>query len=62
MNTLGTRDVAALLGVSVNSIYRRRTYMPTSLPPAVKAGGRLRWQRSTVEKWLSEHETQSTNL
>jgi len=33
------------------------------LPPAIRigAGGQLRWQRSTIEKWLKELEENYTN-
>ncbi len=30
--------------------------MPKAVPPAIKIGGRLRWQLDTVNKWLDEHE------
>lgn len=53
---IGVEELGQLMGLSKNTIYRRRTYMPTTVPPAIKIGGRLRWQLDTVNKWLDEHE------
>lgn len=53
---IGVEELGRLMGLSKNTIYRRRTYMPTAVPPAIKIGGRLRWQLDTVSKWLEEHE------
>lgn len=53
---IGVEELGQLMGLSKNTIYRRRTYMPATVPPAIKIGGRLRWQLDTVNKWLEEHE------
>ncbi len=56
MKTIGIQELADITGLSVRSIYRRRTYMKETLPPAVKVGGRLRWDVDTVNAWMSAHE------
>ncbi|MGW9020179.1 helix-turn-helix transcriptional regulator [Leucobacter chromiiresistens] len=43
------------LGISVSSIYRRRS-LGEPLPPAVKLGkGSLRWRQRDIDAWLEEH-------
>lgn len=56
MQYLGVDELGAVMGLAKRSIYRRRTYMPEKLPPAIKIGGRLRWNADTVDEWLKEHE------
>ncbi|MUH59445.1 helix-turn-helix transcriptional regulator [Bifidobacterium canis] len=55
MTTIGVKELAEIMGISVPSVYRRRTYMPETLPPAIKIGGRLRWNSDTVNKFMDEH-------
>lgn len=57
---IGVEELGRLMGLSKNTIYRRRTYMPATVPPAIKIGGRLRWQLDTVNKWLKEHEAEAS--
>lgn len=56
MTTIGIEELAELMGLSVDSIYRRRCYMPKTVPPATKLGGRLRWNLDTVERFMKDHE------
>ena len=45
--------LSAQLGVSVSSIYRRRS-LGESLPPALKIGGAVRWRQSDIDAWLEQ--------
>lgn len=45
--------LAAQLGISVSSIYRRRS-LGEPLPPALKIGGSVRWRQSDVDEWLEQ--------
>lgn len=50
-------DLAAVLRLSVATIWNRRSKAPHTLPPAVDlpgAGG-LRWRQQDVEAWLEAH-------
>ncbi len=48
---LDASGLAAQLGISVSSIYRRRS-LGEPLPPAIKIGGSVRWRQSDVDSWL----------
>lgn len=41
------------LGISVSSIYRRRS-LGEPLPPALKIGGSVRWRQKDIDAWLEE--------
>lgn len=59
---LKIKDLAALLGVSVQTIYRFRSEgRDDLLPPCVMIGAQPRWRRETVEKWLDEREGAGTD-
>ncbi len=56
---LTAEEVADWLGVHVQTFYRWRYGPNPDAPPAVRVGGhKLKWRRSTVEKWLAEREAQ----
>ncbi|MPT39421.1 MAG: DNA-binding protein [Achromobacter sp.] len=59
MDKLLTSDqLAAVLGVSVQTLYNRRT-RGEPLPPCVKVGRLLRYEQTEVHAWLaSQRETQ----
>ncbi len=48
---MSSKQLAAYLGVSVETIYYYRTR--GIAPPAVRVGGTLRWRESDVEEWLN---------
>lgn len=51
---LGTTEVAAMLGLSTRTLYNWQYRRPALGPEPVRVGGRLRWQRETVEAWIRE--------
>lgn len=51
---LTPKDLADLLGLSVNTVYQRR-YRHDALPPAIKLGNVIRYRREDVDRWLDEH-------
>lgn len=51
---LGVVDVAEILGISVASIYKRRS-LGEPMPPAVRIGSVLRWRPADIERFLEEH-------
>lgn len=61
MQYIGIDELGKLMGLAPNSIYRRRTYMPDTVPPAIKIGNRLRWNAATVDEWLKEHEAEGAH-
>ena len=48
---MSSKQLAAYLGVSVETLYYWRTC--NKAPPAVRAGGALRWRESDVREWLN---------
>jgi len=51
---LNARDLSAQIGLSMSSIYRRRS-TGEPLPRAVKLGGSaVRWRQSDVDAWIEE--------
>lgn len=48
-------DLAEYLGVSVATIYRKRS-LGEPLPAALRIGSRVRWRPEVVESWLAEQE------
>lgn len=52
---LKARDLAAQLGTSTGSIYRKRS-LGEPLPVAVKVGkSSIRWRQADVDAWLEQH-------
>ena len=52
----GLRDaesLAAQLGISVSSVYRKRS-LGESLPRAIKVGARVRWRQSDIDAWIEQ--------
>jgi len=48
----GIEDVAAYLGVPVGSIYKMTRKRARNPIPHLKIGGRLRFRRGEIERWL----------
>jgi prophage regulatory protein len=53
---LGVNELAERWGVSVQTIYRRRS-TGDDLPPAVKIGSQVRWRLEVVDAWERAHES-----
>ncbi|MGN7977382.1 helix-turn-helix transcriptional regulator [Microbacterium sp. 22195] len=45
-------EVASILGVEVQTLYKWRTLKPAYGPAAIKVGKYLRWKSSTVQAWI----------
>lgn len=55
MNTLlNVHDLAEQMGVSVATIYRKRS-VGEPLPRAVKLGRAVRWTQAEVDRWINDH-------
>ncbi|MEE1297010.1 MAG: helix-turn-helix domain-containing protein [Bifidobacterium sp.] len=54
---LNIDQLAAYLGISKDSIYRRRRHTTIDLPPAIKIGKNLRWRKSDVDNWVANQQT-----
>ena len=51
---LNVKDLSAQTGMSMSTIYRKRS-IGESLPRAVKLGGHaVRWRQSDVDAWIEE--------
>lgn len=50
---LTAKDLGEQIGMSVSSIYRRRS-LGEALPPALKIGSQVRWRQSDVDAWLTQ--------
>ena len=48
---MDAREVAHVLGVSVRHVFRLRDL--ESMPPPVRLGGAVRWQRRTLQDWIN---------
>lgn len=46
-------DLAEQLGMSISSVYRKRS-LGEPLPPALKIGSQVRWRQSDIDAWLLE--------
>ncbi|WP_295385085.1 hypothetical protein [uncultured Thiodictyon sp.] len=44
-------EVAAYFKIAIDTLYRRRSRYPESLPPAAKIGRRLLWDPALVREW-----------
>ena len=53
---LTEKELADLLVISILTIRRNRSTAPHRPPPAVKFGSSVRYQMSTVVRWLNDHE------
>lgn len=49
------QDIAHHYGISVGTVYKRRIYHPSLLPPALKLGKRVSWIPSKVAEWDAQH-------
>lgn len=49
--TIGLKELAAMLGFSVETLYRRRT-KGLILDPLACSGKRPRWSRAEVMRWI----------
>lgn len=58
---LSPKDLAAMLGIAEQTIYNRHSG-GGDLPPCLKLGRLLRFQRDDVEKWLQRKLTPSTSV
>lgn len=50
---LNAQDLAEQTGMSVSSIYRKRS-LGESLPRALKIGSLVRWTQESVDQWITE--------
>lgn len=52
-----SRNVAALLGMSVARFYLRRRHLELidKMPPPIASSGRHAWHRASVDAWLMRH-------
>ena len=50
--------VAELLGITKDAAYHRRSYYPELMPPAIKIGGRVRYDPKTVSEWIQAREAE----
>lgn len=51
---LTAKDLSEQLGMSVSSIYRRRS-LGEPLPRAVKIGAHVRWTQASVDEFIAAH-------
>lgn len=49
----GAAELAAFLRISADTVYRRRSRYPDTLPPAIKVGKRVYWVMSDVMNWFA---------
>jgi predicted DNA-binding transcriptional regulator AlpA len=54
---LDINELSRQLGLSVTSIYRRRS-TGEPLPPAVKLGTRLRWTQESIDEYIRNNTEQ----
>lgn len=47
------KDLAAQTGMSVSTIYRKRS-IGESLPRAVKLGSAVRWRQADIDLWIEQ--------
>lgn len=55
---LDINDLAGQLGVSVATIYRKRS-QAEDLPTGFKIGARVRWRQETVDAWIEAQEAKA---
>lgn len=55
-----TDELAVVLRRTPQSIRNSRYMASTNLPPHVRVGGRIFYNRASVQKWLAERETHAT--
>src|SRR5262245_1988077 len=58
---LNTDDACGYLGVPKATLLTWRVRRPGYGPRAVKAGGRLKYRRSELDRWLEAHEESFTD-
>lgn len=57
---LTDREVAAMLGIGVRSVWRKA--QDGRLPPPAKVGGSTRWVKSTMREWIDLKEEAAERL
>ena len=57
-NLLSVSDLAAVLGLSPQTIYNRRSN-GEDLPPAIKCGGQIRFDPDDVAAWFQRNKEQA---
>ncbi len=60
IDLMTTEELAVVLRRTAQSIRNSRYMASTNLPPHVRVGGRIFYNRASVEKWLCERETHAT--
>lgn len=50
---LTVKDLSAQTGMSMSTIYRKRS-IGESLPRVVKIGSALRWRQADIDAWIEE--------
>ena len=63
-NTITSSELAAILGLSPNTIHSALIRRPDRLPPPIRIPGanRLIWRRSDVDAWIDAFQSQPANL
>lgn len=46
------KELAAMLDISIRTIWRRRS--DGSLPPPVQIGGSVRWRLADIRQWIAQ--------
>jgi predicted DNA-binding transcriptional regulator AlpA len=54
---INTKELAALLHLSVTTIKKYRKTCPEKIPPFIKIGENYRWDKNEVETWLKMNQT-----
>lgn len=50
-------EIAARLGVSTETFYRRRKqYLDAGMPASITSVGRMAWERAGMEAWLTRND------
>lgn len=52
LKLIGAAELAEILGISLASLYRRRS-LGDALPPAVRIGSLIRWRVEDIEEYLA---------
>jgi predicted DNA-binding transcriptional regulator AlpA len=59
---LNTSETAAFLGVAVKTLRNKLASRTEDLPPYYRVFGKLVWDKSDVEKWLSARRVQNESV
>lgn len=62
-NTITSSELAAILGLSPNTIHSALVRRPDRLPPPIRIPGsnRLIWRRKDVDTWIDAFQSQPAN-